>query len=431
MFHALVGRGPRDQGCRRLRAQALRDPQAVRDRDRGVRARRPQVLLLLQPLVPDARLQGDAHADQVDDYFADDLGDPLLKSAICMFHSRFSTNTFPSWQLAHPYRMISHNGEINTLRGNINWMRAREALFASRPVRARRHREDPADHPRGAVRHGLPGQRRRAAGPLGLQPAPRDDDADPRGLGQSRVDVAGQEGFLPLPQLPDGAVGRPGVGRLHRRQEHRRRARPQRPAAQPLRRHEGRPGHHGLRGRGPGDRPGERAQEGAARAGQDVPGRPRAGPDRRRRGAEAARSPRRSRTASGSASTWCRWPSCRPRPTFPGRTPGRCSSGSRPSATRSKTSSTSWARWVPTARRPSARWATTRPWPCSRTGPSRCSTTSSSSSPRVTNRLEVRVPREAVESMAQSHTSIMPEGMEKQLSPQELADLIEFLGSLR
>ena len=65
------------------------------------------------------------------DYFADDLGDPLLESAICMFHSRFTTNTFPSWQLAHPYRMISHNGEINTLRGNINWMRAREALFAS------------------------------------------------------------------------------------------------------------------------------------------------------------------------------------------------------------------------------------------------------------------------------------------------------------
>ena len=64
-------------------------------------------------------------------YFADDLGDPLLSSALCMVHSRFSTNTFPSWQLAHPYRMISHNGEINTLRGNINWMRAREALFAS------------------------------------------------------------------------------------------------------------------------------------------------------------------------------------------------------------------------------------------------------------------------------------------------------------
>ncbi len=64
-------------------------------------------------------------------YFADDLGDPLLASSLCMFHSRFSTNTFPSWELAHPYRMISHNGEINTLRGNINWMKAREALFAS------------------------------------------------------------------------------------------------------------------------------------------------------------------------------------------------------------------------------------------------------------------------------------------------------------
>ena len=69
--------------------------------------------------------------DQLPEYFADDLGDETLTSAICLFHSRFSTNTFPSWELAHPYRMISHNGEINTLRGNINWMRAREALFAS------------------------------------------------------------------------------------------------------------------------------------------------------------------------------------------------------------------------------------------------------------------------------------------------------------
>jgi glutamate synthase (NADPH) large chain len=68
---------------------------------------------------------------QLGAYFADDLADPLFSSALAMVHSRFSTNTFPSWQLAHPYRMISHNGEINTLRGNINWMRAREALFAS------------------------------------------------------------------------------------------------------------------------------------------------------------------------------------------------------------------------------------------------------------------------------------------------------------
>jgi glutamate synthase (NADPH) large chain len=68
---------------------------------------------------------------QLSVYFADDLGDPALESALAMVHSRFSTNTFPSWELAHPYRLISHNGEINTLRGNVNWMRAREALFGS------------------------------------------------------------------------------------------------------------------------------------------------------------------------------------------------------------------------------------------------------------------------------------------------------------
>ena len=54
-------------------------------------------------------------------------------SAIALVHSRFSTNTFPSWPLAHPYRYIAHNGEINTISGNRNWMRAREALLRSRP----------------------------------------------------------------------------------------------------------------------------------------------------------------------------------------------------------------------------------------------------------------------------------------------------------
>ncbi len=60
-----------------------------------------------------------------------DLLDERLKSALVLIHSRFSTNTFPSWELAHPYRMIAHNGEINTVRGNVNWMRARESQLAS------------------------------------------------------------------------------------------------------------------------------------------------------------------------------------------------------------------------------------------------------------------------------------------------------------
>ena len=55
----------------------------------------------------------------------------MLQSALALVHSRFSTNTFPSWARAHPYRYIAHNGEINTLRGNINWMRARESKFES------------------------------------------------------------------------------------------------------------------------------------------------------------------------------------------------------------------------------------------------------------------------------------------------------------
>lgn len=67
---------------------------------------------------------------QVGEYFAD-LRDPDFESALGLVHSRFSTNTFPSWERAHPYRFIAHNGEINTLRGNINWMHARQSLFES------------------------------------------------------------------------------------------------------------------------------------------------------------------------------------------------------------------------------------------------------------------------------------------------------------
>ncbi|WCO65093.1 glutamate synthase large subunit [Iamia majanohamensis] len=68
--------------------------------------------------------------EQLDDVFRD-LRDPRLESAVALVHSRFSTNTFPAWPLAHPYRYIAHNGEINTVKGNRNWMRAREALLES------------------------------------------------------------------------------------------------------------------------------------------------------------------------------------------------------------------------------------------------------------------------------------------------------------
>ena len=68
--------------------------------------------------------------DQLDRFFPD-LRDERMASALAVVHSRFSTNTFPSWPLAHPFRFIAHNGEINTVMGNRNWMRAREALLDS------------------------------------------------------------------------------------------------------------------------------------------------------------------------------------------------------------------------------------------------------------------------------------------------------------
>jgi len=69
-------------------------------------------------------------ADQLETYYPD-LHDPDFESALALVHQRFSTNTFPAWSLAHPYRMIAHNGEINTLRGNVNWMAARQASVSS------------------------------------------------------------------------------------------------------------------------------------------------------------------------------------------------------------------------------------------------------------------------------------------------------------
>ena len=74
--------------------------------------------------------KGQLMSEQLGEFFSD-LSDPLFRSAIALVHSRYSTNTFPSWKLAHPYRMVCHNGEINTLRGNINRMTIRERVCES------------------------------------------------------------------------------------------------------------------------------------------------------------------------------------------------------------------------------------------------------------------------------------------------------------
>ncbi len=82
--------------------------------------------------------------------FYPDLDDPSVESALALVHSRFSTNTFPSWARAHPYRYIAHNGEINTLRGNINWTFARESKFKSRVFGSDLHKVLPVIDPDGS-----------------------------------------------------------------------------------------------------------------------------------------------------------------------------------------------------------------------------------------------------------------------------------------
>ena len=86
---------------------------------------------------------------QLKGYFPE-LQSPLMETAVALVHSRFSTNTFPSWELAHPYRMIAHNGEINTLRGNVNWMRARESQLRSELFGDDLHKVLPSVRPGGS-----------------------------------------------------------------------------------------------------------------------------------------------------------------------------------------------------------------------------------------------------------------------------------------
>ena len=131
MFHAFVGRdadlrGDEDVFERRLWVIRKRFEKAV-ERS-GLRDAESAYFTSLSSRT--IVYKGMLTATQLANYYPD-LADPRVVSALAMFHSRFSTNTFPSWKLAHPYRMISHNGEINTLRGNVNWMTAREALFDS------------------------------------------------------------------------------------------------------------------------------------------------------------------------------------------------------------------------------------------------------------------------------------------------------------
>ena len=160
------GAGPR---------MALRLAQAGRARDR-------RALLRLPVVAGRIVYKGMLTAPQLGQFYPD-LSDPRLESGLALAHARFSTNTFPSWPLAHPYRYVAHNGEFNTVQGNRNWMRTREAMLASDLVPGRPFADLPHRHP---GRQRLDELRRStgAAPPERPVAAPRRADDGPRGVGK-------------------------------------------------------------------------------------------------------------------------------------------------------------------------------------------------------------------------------------------------------
>ena len=225
-------------------------------------------------------------ADQLGTYYPD-LRDPDFASALALVHQRFSTNTFPTWSLAHPYRMIAHNGEINTLRGNNNWMAARQASVSSPKFGADIAKLWPISYE---------GQSDTACFDNALEfltmggypLAHADDDDDSGGVGRQSADERRAPRLLRIQRRADGAVGRPGGDRVYQRPADRRHARPQRLAPGALCRDPRRPHHHGLRSRRAAGSGSRHRREMAAAAGQDAAGRSRPRPAHSRRGAEIA-----------------------------------------------------------------------------------------------------------------------------------------------
>ena len=205
-------------------------------------------------------------ADQIEGFYPD-LADPSMASGLALVHQRYSTNTFPTWDLAQPFRFLCHNGEINTLRGNINWMR-RARRACSRPTCS-------ATTCRACSRSCTPGASDSAILDNAVELLYHTGRSLPHAImmlipeawqnhkTMSDEKKAFYEYHSCLMEPWDGPASIPFTdGHVHRR-----RARPQRSAALALHGHEGRLRHHGLRDRRARHRPGERPVQGAASAG--------------------------------------------------------------------------------------------------------------------------------------------------------------------
>ena len=311
-----------------------------------------------------------------------DLQDDRLTSALGIVHSRFSTNTFPSWPLAHPFRRIAHNGEINTVTGNENWMRAREALINTDVFGSAQDLDkivpvctpgasDTARFDEVLELLHLGGRSLPHAVLMMIPEAwERNESMDParRAFYEYHASLMEPWDGPASMTFTDGTV----IGAVLDRNG----LRPSRIWVT-----ERRPGGDGVRGRRARPRPVHRGEEDAAAARPDVPGRHRAGPHRRRRG-DQGRTRRRA-PVSGVAR---RRPVPPRRPAAGRLRPHAASPGGVAAAgLRLHLRGAEPAGGADGAHRApsrSARWAPTPRSPCSRSGRGCSTTTSSSCSPR-------------------------------------------------
>ncbi len=242
------------------------------------------MVLRLQPVGRTVIYKGMLMPEQVEKYYPD-LRDPGMTTALALVHSRFSTNTFPSWDRAHPNRYIAHNGEINTLRGNVNWMKARRVLFQFDFFGDDIKKFIPVINTDGSdsaqfdncVELLVMAGRELPHAMMMMIPEPWEN--------HESMD-AGAPRVLRISFLPDGAVGRPGFHGVHGRKNHRRVPGPQRPAPVALLRHERRRGHHGVGSGRAAGRAGTHREQRPFAAGPDVSRGHRARAHRRGRGTE-------------------------------------------------------------------------------------------------------------------------------------------------
>jgi hypothetical protein len=164
--------------------------------------------------------------EQVDAFY-EDLQDEDFVSAFALVHSRFSTNTFPSWERAHPNRYLIHNGEINTLRGNMNWMKAREQQFVSEAFGEDLPKVLPILDENGSDSSILDNAFEFFV-LAGRNPAHAGNDADSGAVEREPVHVKRKEGILRISQLFNGAMGRPDCDFIYKRKTDRSHFRPER-----------------------------------------------------------------------------------------------------------------------------------------------------------------------------------------------------------